>query len=233
MNNIFYDSINLLYTLDSYLLEVIGLSLYISLSALIISILISLPIASILSIKNFTGKSFITIIFNSLMSLPPVAVGVILYILISYNGPLGHLELLYTPSAMIFAQTILIIPIIVSLSKDSIDSCLNYYRDYFLSINANFLSIMQTILWEVRYKLLINILAGLGRALSEVGAIIIVGGNIDHLTRVMTTSIVLETSRGNLTKALGLGISLILIALLINIILSLIKNKELEGNNEY
>ena len=233
MNNIFYDSINLLFTLDSYLLEVIGLSLYISLSALIISILISLPIASILSIKNFTGKSFITIIFNSLMSLPPVAVGVILYILISYNGPLGHLELLYTPSAMIFAQTILVIPIIVSLSKDSIDSCLNYYRDYFLSINANFLSIMKTILWEVRYKLLINILAGLGRALSEVGAIIIVGGNIDHLTRVMTTSIVLETSRGNLTKALGLGISLILIALLINIILSLIKNKELEGNSEY
>ena len=233
MNNIFYDSINLLFTLDSYLLEVIGLSLYISLSALIISILISLPIASILSIKNFIGKNFITIIFNSLMSLPPVAVGVILYILISYNGPLGHLELLYTPSAMIFAQTILVIPIIVSLSKDSIDSCLNYYRDYFLSINANFLSIMKTILWEVRYKLLINILAGLGRALSEVGAIIIVGGNIDHLTRVMTTSIVLETSRGNLTKALGLGISLILIALLINIILSLIKNKELEGNSEY
>jgi tungstate transport system permease protein len=233
MNNIFYDSINLLFTLDSYLLEVIGLSLYISLSALIISILISLPIASILSIKNFTGKSFITIIFNSLMSLPPVAVGVILYILISYNGPLGHLELLYTPSAMIFAQTILVIPIIISLSKDSMDSCLNYYRDYFLSINANFISIMKTILWEVRYKLLINILAGLGRALSEVGAIIIVGGNIDHLTRVMTTSIVLETSRGNLTKALGLGISLILIALLINIILSLIKNKELEGNNEY
>ena len=167
------------------------------------------------------------------MSLPPVAVGVILYILISYNGPLGHLELLYTPSAMIFAQTILVIPIIVSLSKDSIDSCLNYYRDYFLSINANFLSIMKTILWEVRYKLLINILAGLGRALSEVGAIIIVGGNIDHLTRVMTTSIVLETSRGNLTKALGLGISLIIIALLINIILSLIKNRELEGNGEY
>jgi len=233
MNNIFYDSINLLFTLDSYLLEVIGLSLYISLSALIISILISLPIASILSIKNFTGKSFITIIFNSLMSLPPVAVGVILYILISYNGPLGHLELLYTPSAMIFAQTILVIPIIISLSKDSMDSCLNYYRDYFLSINANFISIMKTILWEVRYKLLINILAGLGRALSEVGAIIIVGGNIDHLTRVMTTSIVLETSRGNLTKALGLGISLILIALLINIILSLIKNKELEGNSEY
>ena len=233
MNNIFYDSINLLYTLDSYLLEVIGLSLYISLSALIISILISLPIASILSIKNFTGKSSITIIFNSLMSLPPVAVGVILYILISYNGPLGHLELLYTPSAMISAQTILVIPIIVSLSKDSIDSCLNYYRDYLLSINANFLSIMKTILWEVRYKLLINILAGLGRALSEVGAIIIVGGNIDHLTRVMTTSIVLETSRGNLTKALGLGISLIIIALLINIILSLIKNRELEGNGEY
>ena len=233
MNNIFYDSINLLFTLDSYLLEVIGLSLYISLSALIISILISLPIASILSIKNFIGKNFITIIFNSLMSLPPVAVGVILYILISYNGPLGHLELLYTPSAMIFAQTILVIPIIVSLSKDSIDSCLNYYRDYFLSINANFLSIMKTILWEVRYKLLINILAGLGRALSEVGAIIIVGGNIDHLTRVMTTSIVLETSRGNLTKALGLGISLIIIALLINIILSLIKNRELEGNSGY
>ncbi len=233
MDNIFYDSINLLFTFDPYLLEVISLSLYVSLSALILSISISLPIASILSIKEFTGKYLLTIIFNSLMSLPPVAVGVILYILISYNGPFGSLELLYTPLAMIIAQTILIVPIIVSLSKDSIDSCMNYYSDYFLSIQANFLSIMKTVLWEVRYKLLINILAGLGRALSEVGAIIIVGGNIDHLTRVMTTSIVLETSRGNLSRALGLGISLILIALLINLILSLIKNKEIEKNGEY
>lgn len=233
MNNIFYDSIDLLFTLDSYLLEVIGLSLYVSLSALILSVLISLPIASLLSIKIFPGKNFITIIFNSLMSLPPVAVGVILYILISYNGPFGYLELLYTPTAMIIAQTILIVPIIVSLSKDSIDSCFSYYKDYFLSIKANFFSTAKTVLWEVRHKLLMNILAGLGRALSEVGAIIIVGGNIDHLTRVMTTSIVLETSRGNLTKALGLGISLILIALLINIVLSLIKNRELEKNGEY
>jgi tungstate transport system permease protein len=233
MDNVFYDSLALLFTLDSYLLEIISLSLYVSFSALIISIIISLPIASLLSIKKFIGKNFITIIFNSLMSLPPVAVGVILYILISYNGPLGNLELLYTPAAMIIAQTILIVPIIVSLSKDSIDTCLNQYQDYFFSINASFTSVMKTILWEVRYKLMTNILAGLGRALSEVGAIIIVGGNIDHLTRVMTTSIVLETSRGNLAKALGLGISLILIALIINIVLSLIKNKELERNGEH
>ena len=233
MDNVFYDSLALLFTLDSYLLEIISLSLYVSFSALIISIIISLPIASLLSIKKFIGKTFITIIFNSLMSLPPVAVGVILYILISYNGPLGNLELLYTPAAMIIAQTILIVPIIVSLSKDSIDTCLNQYQDYFFSINASFTSVMKTILWEVRYKLMTNILAGLGRALSEVGAIIIVGGNIDHLTRVMTTRIVLETSRGNLAKALGLGISLILIALIINIVLSLIKNKELERNGEH
>ena len=233
MDNVFYDSLALLFTLDSYLLEIISLSLYVSFSALIISIIISLPIASLLSIKKFIGKNFITIIFNSLMSLPPVAVGVILYILISYNGPLGNLELLYTPAAMIIAQTILVVPIIVSLSKDSIDTCLNQYQDYFFSINASFTSVMKTILWEVRYKLMTNILAGLGRALSEVGAIIIVGGNIDHLTRVMTTSIVLETSRGNLAKALGLGISLILIALIINIVLSLIKNKELERNGEH
>ena len=233
MDNVFYDSLALLFTLDSYLLEIISLSLYVSFSALIISIIISLPIASLLSIKKFIGKNFITIIFNSLMSLPPVAVGVILYILISYNGPLGNLELLYTPAAMIIAQTILVVPIIVSLSKDSIDTCLNQYQDYFFSINASFTSVMKTILWEVRYKLMTNILAGLGRALSEVGAIIIVGGNIDHLTRVMTTSIVLATSRGNLAKALGLGISLILIALIINIVLSLIKNKELERNGEH
>tara|TARA_B110000444_G_C18850918_1_gene605527 strand:- start:8152 stop:8853 length:702 start_codon:yes stop_codon:yes gene_type:complete len=233
MDNIFYDSLILLFNLDSYLLEIISLSLYVSFSALIISIIISLPIASLLSIKKFIGKNFITIIFNSLMSLPPVAVGVILYILISYNGPLGNLELLYTPAAMIIAQTILVVPIIVSLSKDSIDTSLSHYQDYFFSINASFTSVMKTILWEVRYKLMTNILAGLGRALSEVGAIIIVGGNIDHLTRVMTTSIVLETSRGNLAKALGLGISLILIALVINIVLSLIKNKELERNGEH
>ena len=136
MDNIFYDSLILLFNLDSYLLEIISLSLYVSFSALIISIIISLPIASLLSIKKFIGKNFITIIFNSLMSLPPVAVGVILYILISYNGPLGNLELLYTPAAMIIAQTILVVPIIVSLSKDSIDTSLSHYQDYFFSIIA-------------------------------------------------------------------------------------------------
>ena len=233
MNNIFYDAVDLLLSLDSHFIEIIGLSLYVSLSALTIAVIISLPIASLLSIKQFLGRQYITIFFNALMSLPPVAVGVILYILITYNGPFGSFELLYTPAAMIIAQVILIVPIVVSLSKESIENSFNFYKDYLASINANFFQTMSTILWEVRYKLLINILAGLGRALSEVGAIIIVGGNIDHLTRVMTTTIVLETSRGNLAQALGLGITLILIALIINIALSLIKNTELEKNGEY
>tara|TARA_B100001564_G_scaffold324287_1_gene304939 strand:+ start:1474 stop:1971 length:498 start_codon:yes stop_codon:yes gene_type:complete len=157
------------------------------------------------------------------MSLPPVVVGLILYLFFSYQGLFGNLNVLYTPIAMIIAQIIIIIPIIISLSKDALEKSYNIFSDYFISIKATDILISKTILWETRYSLLIIIITGLGRALSEVGAILIVGGNIDNLTRVMTTSIVLETSRGNLAMAMSFGIALILISIIINIFLYLFR----------
>ena len=160
------------------------------------------------------------------MGLPPVVVGLFLYLLLSSQGPLAAYDLLYSPMAMLIAQIIIITPIITALSKQSIDGYFEEYKDYLESIRASGFNILRTLLWEARYSLMVNGLAGLGRALSEVGAVIIVGGNIAHITRVMTTSIVLETSRGELALALGMGITLILIAIILNGILYLIRKTE-------
>ena len=161
------------------------------------------------------------------MSIPPVAVGLFFYILLSQSGPFGYLELLYTPTAMVLAQFIIVTPIIITLSKDSLDQTYDKLHDYLFMLKAGFVLKMKTIIWESRYSILINILTGLSRALSEVGAVIIVGGNIDYVTRVMTTSIVLETSRGDIQRAVALGIILILIAFLINLVLNIVKRLEI------
>ena len=182
-----------------------------------------MPLAALLSIKNFSGKSIILIILNAFMALPPVVVGLFLYILLSAKGILSIYELLYTPIAMLIAQVIIVTPIITSLSKESIDIYYVQYKDYLRSLNASYYNTATTLLWESRYILTINTLAGLGRALAEVGAVMIVGGNIAHLTRVMTTSIVLETSRGDLSLALSLGVTLIFISIGINSLVYLIK----------
>ncbi len=210
---------------DNNFKEVIILSLYVSVLATLASSIVSIYLASYMAIRDFLGKKIITITFNSLMSLPPVVVGLILYIIFSSSGILGLMDLLYTPSIMIIAQFIIITPIIISLSLKSLNDRYSSLKDYLTSLNTSKNKIRSTIISESRYDLLIIIITGLSRALSEVGAVIIVGGNIDNLTRVMTTSIVLETSRGELSLALSLGISLIFIAVVMNLLIVYIKNK--------
>jgi tungstate transport system permease protein len=205
--------------------EVVLLSLYVSVIATIISSVVSIYLSSYMAIENFLGKNAITLIFNSLMSLPPVVVGLILYIIFSSSGVLGFMDLLYSPQIMIIAQFIIITPIVISLSLKSLNDRYKLLDDYLVSLNASKNKIRRTIIYESRYDLLIIVITGLSRALSEVGAVIIVGGNIDNLTRVMTTSIVLETSRGELSLALSLGISLIFIAVIMNLLIIYIKNK--------
>tara|TARA_B100001113_G_scaffold28273_1_gene20400 strand:+ start:647 stop:1327 length:681 start_codon:yes stop_codon:yes gene_type:complete len=218
-------SFNNIFELNNSFVEVVVLSLYVSVLATLVSSIISIYLASYMAIKDFIGKNIITIIFNSLMSLPPVVVGLILYIIFSASGILGFMDLLYSPQIMIIAQFIIITPIIVSLSLKNLNDRYNLLNEYLMSLNTSTNKIRKTIIFESRYDLLIIIITGLSRALSEVGAVIIVGGNIDNLTRVMTTSIVLETSRGELSLALSLGISLIFIALIMNLLILYIKNK--------
>tara|TARA_B100000282_G_scaffold249508_1_gene193552 strand:- start:215 stop:895 length:681 start_codon:yes stop_codon:yes gene_type:complete len=225
--DIFSETYNILVDLDSKFISIVFLSLYISLLATIIASIVSIYVSSLLVLKNFIGKSFVLLVINSLMSLPPVVVGLILYIIFSYSGVLGFLEILYTPTIMILAQIIIVMPIIISLSYASL---LNKYinlNEYLVSINTSNAKKIYTIIRECRFELLIIIVTGLGRALSEVGAVIIVGGNIANMTRVMTTSIVLETSRGELALALSLGITLISLAVVINLLIHIIKNRYL------
>lgn len=214
-----------IFELKSSFKEVVILSLYVSLFAAILSSIISIYLTSYMAIKNFLGKDTLTLIFNSLMSLPPVVVGLILYIIFSSSGVLGFMDLLYSPNIMIIAQFIIITPIIVSLSLKSLTDRYITLKDYLTSLDTSEGKIRTTLIFESRYDLLIIIITGLSRALSEVGAVIIVGGNIDNLTRIMTTSIVLETSRGELSLALSLGISLIFIAIIMNLLIIYIKNK--------
>ena len=216
-SQILNDSINLIFNLNHEYVNIILTSMIVSFFAIILSLFLSLPIAAFLSIANFKGKSLILIMFNSLMALPPVVVGLILYLLLSSQGIFSSYNLLYTVQAMIIAQTIIITPIMVSLSVESIDYYKRQYFQLLQSLHASIRIKILTLMWESRSSLLINMLAGLGRSLSEVGAIIIVGGNIAELTRTMTTGIVLETSRGELTIALSLGITLIAISISINI----------------
>ena len=215
----------LVLTLDRDFFEILLLSMKVSCLSLLLSCLVGLPIGTYLAIKNFWGRDTVLIIFNAMMGLPPVVVGLIVYLLISRSGPFGWLGVLYTPTAMIIAQMILIIPIIVSLTAQIIEEINEEYKDLFKSLVISSHKALIACLYDARYSILTVILAGFGRAISEVGAVIIVGGNIDHLTRVMTTTIALETSKGNLSLALALGIILLLIALIINLILISLKTR--------
>jgi len=196
----------------------------VSFSSLAISCFIGIPIGTMLAIKNFSTRKPLLAIINALMGLPPVLVGLIVYLYLSRSGPLGWLGLLYTPTAMIIAQVVLVSPIIIALSTQIIEDLHDDYRDLFLSLNVSPKRAVFAYIYDARYSLLTVVLAGFGRAISEVGAVIIVGGNIDHLTRVMTTAIALETSKGNLTLALALGIILLIISLVINFVAMWIKN---------
>ena len=212
----FHLAFHLVLTANADLLEIIGLSLRVSLSAVAIACVLGLPLGATVAMSRFRGRTALIVLLNALMGLPPVVVGLLIYLLLSNAGPLGWLRLLYTPTAMIIAQAVLITPIVAALSREVVEQLYNEYAEQFRSLCVPTTTAVGALLWDARYSLLTVALAGFGRAVAEVGAVIIVGGNIDHLTRVMTTAIALETSKGDLGLALALGVVLITIALAVN-----------------
>ncbi|MGB6441399.1 MAG: ABC transporter permease [Methyloceanibacter sp.] len=206
-------------TLDPQLLQIIALSLKVTLTAVVIATLLSFAVGGVLAVYRFPGRGAVAALLNALMGLPPVVAGLIVYLLLSNAGPLGVLQLLYTPGAMIIAQVILITPIVAALTRQTCEDLLEEYRDQLRSLGASSAEMVTTLLWDGRYRLITAVLAGFGRAIAEVGAVMIVGGNIDHVTRTMTTAIALETSKGNITLALALGMILLTIALVVNVAL--------------
>lgn len=201
---------------DADLTEIVGLSLTVSLTATAIACAIGLPIGALIAIARFRGRDALLSVVNALMGLPPVVVGLLVYLHLSRAGPLGFLGLLYTPTAMIIAQVILITPIIIALSRQVLEDLHVEYAEQLRSLSTPRSTQIGALIWDGRFSLLTVALAGFGRAVAEVGAVIIVGGNIDHLTRVMTTAIALETSKGDLPLALALGLILLAIALGVN-----------------
>ena len=206
----------LVFSADADLVEIIGLSLRVSLAAVAMACLIGLPLGAAVGTTRFAGRNAVLILLNSLMGLPPVVVGLLVYLMLSRAGPFGVFGLLYTPTAMIIAQTILIIPIVAALSRQVIEDLHTEYAEQFRSLRVPAHTAIGALLWDARYSLITVALAGFGRAVAEVGAVIIVGGNIDNLTRVMTTAIALETSKGDLALALALGMVLMVLALGVN-----------------
>jgi len=209
-------SVELILALDPDLMEIIGLSLRVTLAAVCIACLIGLPLGAVVGAFRFPGRTPVIVLLNTLMGLPPVVVGLAVYLMLSAAGPLGPLRLLYTPTAMIIAQTVLITPIVAALTRQVVEDLHTEYAEQFASLGVRPFGRMTALLWDARYGLLTVALAGFGRAVAEVGAVIIVGGNINHVTRVMTTTIALETSRGNLQLALALGIVLLCLAAIVN-----------------
>lgn len=214
--NAFVAAARLITELDPALVQIVGLSLRVSLSAVLLAALIGLPLGAALALYRFPGRGAVIVSFNALMGLPPVVAGLLVYLLLSRSGPLGPLGLLFTPTAMIIAQTLLITPIVVSLTRQVIEDLWQEYEEQLRSLGSTTRRAIPTLLWDARFSLVTAILAGFGRASAEVGAVLIVGGNIAGVTRTMTTAIALETSRGDLALALGLGILLIALTLLLN-----------------
>ena len=215
---------------DAALLEIVGLSIKVSLTAVAFAAAIGMPLGALLAVARFRGRRTIIVLINTLMGLPPVVVGLLVYLLISNQGPLGVLQLLYTPAAMIAAQTILITPIIAALARQTIKDLNGEYDEQLRIFGLTAFERVQTLLYEGRVRLATALLAGFGRAIAEVGAVIIVGGNINHVTRTMTTAIALETSRGNLALALALGLILLSMALAINaVVLGLRPKRQTSG----
>ena len=201
---------------DAALFAIVKLSLAVSLSAVVLAACIGLPLGAVLALTRFSGRNAIVVLLNAFMGLPPVVVGLVVYLLLSRSGPLGELGILFTPSAMVIAQAILIVPIIAALARQTIEDLWTEYRDELSAMDVGPLGRMTTLLWDARFSLLTALLAGFGRAAAEVGAVMIVGGNIDGFTRTMTTAIALETSKGNLPLALGLGLILVVLVFAIN-----------------
>jgi tungstate transport system permease protein len=201
---------------DATLFAIVRLSLIVSLSAVAVAALVGLPLGALLALTRFPGRGAAVVVLNAFMGLPPVVVGLAVYLLLSRSGPLGSLGILFTPQAMVIAQAILIVPIIAALSRQTIEDLWLEYRDELTAMDVGPAGRIATLLWDARLSLLTALLAGFGRAAAEVGAVMIVGGNIDGFTRTMTTTIALETSKGNLPLALGLGLVLIALVVMIN-----------------
>ena len=210
-------ALQLLAELDGPLWEIVSLSLKVSLGALLPAALIGLPLGAAVAVVPFRGRRAAVVALNALMGLPPVVVGLLVYVLLSRQEPLGvALDWLFTPVAMVLAQAILLTPIVAALTRQVVEDLWEEYSEELRSLGAGPWRAIPTLLWDGRYRLPTVLLAGFGRAIAEVGAVMIVGGNIAHVTRVMTTAIVLETSKGDLALALGLGLVLLMMALLVN-----------------
>lgn len=228
MNDIsdaFQAALHLLVSFDAGLMEIVGLSLRVSFSAVALAALIGLPLGAALALFKFPGRGSLIVMLNALMGLPPVVVGLIVYLILSRAGPLGVLGLLFTPTAMIIAQAILVTPIIAALTRQVVADLWVEYAEQMKSLGAGPFRAIPALLYDARFTLVTAVLAGFGRASAEVGAVMIVGGNIDHVTRVMTTAIALEVSKGDLALALGLGIVLITLSLAINAATHTIKHR--------
>lgn len=219
----------LVVTFDPDLVEIATRSLRVSLSALLLASVIAMPLAALLAVRRFRWRRVIIAVLNALMGLPPVVVGLVVYVLLSRSGPFGVLGLLFTPTAMVIAQIIIIVPLIASIAHQSLRDLWQEYHDLLISMNVSQWQKIRTLLWDARRALLTAALAGFGRAIGEVGAIMIVGGNIDHATRVLTTAIALETGKGDFALALALGFVLIGLAVAVNLSIHWLSRTEREG----
>lgn len=219
----------LIVTLDADLIEISLRSLYVTLSAVAIASAMGLPLGAWLAVRRFRYRRTVIALLNALMGLPPVVVGLIVYLLLSRSGPFGVFDLLFTPTAMIIAQVIILTPLIASIAHQAIRDLWAEYHDLLISLNATRGQRMRTLLWDGRRALLTAALAGFGRGVGEVGAIMIVGGNIDHVTRVLTTAIALETGKGDFALALGLGFVLIFLAIAVNLLIHSLSKTEVRG----
>ncbi len=216
MQDIFGTAFDLILSADEALLEIVLLSLQVSLTAVLIATVIGLPLGAAVALFRFPGRGAVVVLLNAFMGLPPVVVGLVVYLALSRAGPLGELGLLFTPPAMIIAQTILVLPIVAALSRQTISEMWEEYHEQLRSLGSSRSRAVPTLLWDARFRLVTGVLAGFGRASAEVGAVFIVGGNIDGVTRVMTTAIALETSKGDLGLALALGVILLMLIALLN-----------------
>jgi tungstate transport system permease protein len=209
-------ALQLVLNADPTLLGIVRLSLIVSLSAVTLAGLIGIPLGALVALTRFRGREAAIVALNAMMGLPPVVVGLAIFLLLSRSGPLGSLGLLFTPQAMIIAQTLLVTPLIAALARQTIEDLAVEYHDELAAMNVGPFGRVATLIWDGRFALVTALLAGFGRAAAEVGAVIIVGGNIDGFTRVMTTAIALETSKGDLPLAIGLGLVLIVIVIIVN-----------------
>jgi len=208
---------------DQALLGIVWVSLQVSLAALLVGALLGLPLGAILAVEEFKGKKIVVVLLNTLMGVPTVIVGVLVYLLLSRSGPLGVLGWLFTVPGMIVAQILLTTPLIAALSRQILEDAWRSHRDSFMALRLPYRSTLKWLCWDCRFSLTIVILAGLARAISEVGAVMIVGGNIDHATRTMTTAIALETSKGDLPLAIALGMVLMGVVLLANLLTLMVR----------